>query len=526
MMESIKAQFLGDLLENTARLFPDKPAIHFAGTSWTWQEFDDQVTYLACALLSAGVEGGDRVAIMCSTRPEFLCIYMAAARIGAVLVGFNVQFTPAEVARLADLTRPKIMFILDEIRDRQVALPIVPVLQNLNTIKHVVVIGAQECAGTSRLAEWLLPPDAHLRQRLMERKVQLQPDDSALIVLTSGSTGVPKGAVLTHRSILATTNAQVREFDVQAQDRILQNKPMSHVGGSINLTLPAVAVGAELFFMDHFHPIRALEMVQEQRITILAQVPTMFIMEFNLPDFEQYDLSSVRLAVVGGAATPVPIMKRITQIADHVITGFGMTETGGYITFTRRDDDPDTIARTVGQIAPEFELRVVDEHRQPLPIGQVGEIALRGNCLLSEYFHNPAATAEAFSTDGWFFTGDVGYLDERHYLTLVDRRKDMYISGGYNVYPREIELYLAHHPELELVAILGVADPIMGEIGAACMVRRSGSHVSHQDIVEYCRQGLAEYKIPRQLFFLDEMPLTPLGKIDKPRLRRELFANG
>lgn len=525
-MESIKTQFLGDLLENTARLLPDKPAVHFAGTSVTWQAFNDQVSSLACALLAAGVERGDRVAIMSATRPEFLCVYMAAVRIGAVLVGFNVQFTPAEVVRLANLTRPKILFILDEARNKQIAAPLIPVLRELDYLTDIVIIGAQDYAGTTRLSEWLSSPDAHLQQRLAQRKTQLQLDDSALIVLTSGSTGVPKGAVLTHRSMLATTAAQVREFGVQPRDRILQNKPMSHVGGSINLTLPAIAVGAELVFMDHFHPVRALEMVQQHRITILAQVPTMFIMEFNLPDFEQYDLSSVRLAVVGGAATPIPIMKRITQIADHVITGFGMTETGGYITFTRMDDDPDTIARTVGQVAPEFELCIVDEHRQPMSVGQVGEVALRGSCLLSEYFNDPVATAEAFSAEGWFFTGDVGYLDERDYLTLVDRRKEMYISGGYNVYPREIELHMAHHPELELVAILGISDPIMGEIGAACMVRRAGSQLSHDDIVEYCRQGLAEYKIPRRFYFLDELPLTPLGKIDKPRLRRELFPHG
>lgn len=518
--------FLGDLLENTATKLPDKEAILFGEISLTWAAFNQKVDHLACAFLAAGVERGDRIGILCTTRPEYLFVYLAAARIGAVLVGFNVQFTPKEVLQLANLTRPKIMTILDTLKGKPTAGALLPTLRDLPYIEHTLVIGTQVPDGETALDDWLLPPSPGLQAALAVRKTTLDPDDGVLIVLTSGSTGVPKGAVLTHRSILTTILVQARQFGVRPDDRILLNKPMSHVGGATNLTLPAIAVGAALIFMDHFNPIRALEIVEHTRVTIFAQVPTMFIMEFNLANFAQYDLSSVRLAVVGGAATPAPVMAQIAAIADTVMTGYGMTETGGYVTFTHPDDSLETIAKTVGRIAPEYELQIVDEQRQPLPVGAVGEVAMRGGCLLKAYYANPQATAEAFSTDGWFYSGDVGYLDQRGYLTLVDRRKEMYISGGFNVYPREIELYLACHPQLAMVAVLGINDPVMGEVGLACMTRVPGGTVTAEVLQDFCKTGLAEYKIPRHFVFVDALPLTPLGKIDKPRLRKELFPNG
>jgi len=522
-MERNEPRLLGDVLERTAELLGEKEALIYGERRLTWGAFNAQVDDLACALLAAGVERGDRIGIICTTRPEYLCVYLAAARIGAVLVGFNVQFTPAEVETLARLTRPRVMVMVDAVKGRAVAAPLLELLGRLDYVEQVLVVGEEAPAGVETLSGWIGQGRPDMRAALAARKAMLDAEDSALIVFTSGSTGVPKGAVLTHRSILTTGRVQVREFGVREDDRILQNKPMNHVGGAINLTVPALITGATLVFMDHFHPVRALELVAAERITILGQVPTMFIMEFNLPDFGRYDLSSVRLAIVGGAATPVPVMRQIMATAEHVITGYGMTETGGYVTFTRADDPAEVIARTVGRMAGEYELCIVDETRRPLPIGAVGEVAMRGGCLLKAYFENPQASAEVFSADGWFYSGDVGYLDERGYLTLVDRRKDMYISGGYNVYPREIELYLAQHPQVEMVAVLGVQDAVMGEVGLACV---TGRGLTEAALLAFCEIGLAGYKIPRHFVLRETLPLTPLGKIDKPRLRKELMTDG
>lgn len=523
MSHSPTPTLLGDLLSAAALAAPDREAVVFHGERQTWAAFNEQVDQLAASLLALGVQRRHRIGVLSTTRPEYLCVYLAAARIGAVLVGFNIQFTPAEITRLADITRPVVMVVLDQLKGVPFAAPLLDLLATFEYVRHVLVIGSEMPAARTVGDLMNTPVTPHARLALQQRAAELQPDDPALIVFTSGSTGTPKGAVLTHRSILTTGRVQARQFALRADDRVLQNKPMNHVGGSINLTIPALVVGAALVLMDHFHPVRALELVREERITVLGQVPTMFIMEFNLPNFADYDLSSVRLAIVGGAATPVPIMHRIMAIADTVMTGFGMTETGGYITFTHPDDPPEVIAATVGRVADEYELRIVDEARHPLPQGEVGEVALRGACLLKEYFDDPAASAESRDGEGWFYTGDVGVIDRRGCLTLVDRRKEMYITGGYNVYPREIELYLAQHPGVAMVAVLGAQDAVMGEVGVAFVTPVPGADVSIDDLRAFCASGLAEYKIPRRFHVIDAFPLTPLGKIDKPRLRKELL---
>jgi acyl-CoA synthetase (AMP-forming)/AMP-acid ligase II len=517
---------LGDLLDETARCFPDKEGLVFGKTRLTWNTFNQQVENLAGALLSLGVEHGDRVGIICTTRPEYLCVYMAAARIGAVLVGFNILHKPQELAELAHLTTPKVMFVIDRVKDDQPAVTLQLLFERMPFVEAYVVVGNVVPEGALSLDVLISTAWPEMDAALNDRKSQVQPDDAALIVFTSGSTGIPKGAVLTHRAILSNILVQKREFGYQSDDRALQNKPMNHVGGATNLTLPSMAAGATIVFMDRFHPVRALEIVEKENITILGQVPTMFILQFNLPDFDRYDLSTVRLAIVGGAATPGPIMQKIIQVAGTVMTGYGMTETGGYITFTHPSDTPETIAQTVGKVAPEFELRIVDSERQPVPVGDAGEVAIRGACLLAGYFENPVASAETRDADGWLYSGDLGYLDERGYLTLVDRKKDMYITGGYNVYPREIEQYLSRHPKVEMVAVFGINDAVMGEVGIACLTCVPGETLTTDEISGFCSTGLAEYKLPRRYLLRDALPLTPLGKIDKPRLRQELKQHG
>jgi acyl-CoA synthetase (AMP-forming)/AMP-acid ligase II len=513
--------FLGDLLQSAAERLPGKEAIVYNGTRTTWCMFNQQVNNLACALLRLGIQRGDRIGVISTTRPEYLCVYMAAARIGAVMVGFSIYHTATELKRLAHLTRPTVMMVLDKVNDRPLAAPIKPTFDTMDFVRDFIVMGDDRLDGASSLQELMKIEHPDGDSALARRRSELNRDDGVLIVFTSGSTGEPKATVLTHRSIIDNILVQARQFGFREDDCVLQNKPMNHVGGTTNLTLPAIAVGATLVFMDYFHPVRTLEIIQRERITILGQVPTMFIMEMNLPNFTDYDLSSLRRALVAGAPTPPPIMYRIIDMASSVITGYGMTEVGGYVTYTATDDDPTTIAATVGAIAPEFELRVVDNDRQSLTVGTTGEVVIRGSCVFKEYFDNPAATAEVKDADGWFYTGDLGYLDQRGYLTLVDRKKEMYISGGYNIYPREIEQHLSLHPAVALSAVIAVPDAVMGEVGLAFVVPIPGSEITIDDVKIHCMTGLASYKIPRYFIIRESLPLTSLGKIDKERLRQE-----
>jgi len=516
------AHFLGDILAETARRVPDKEALVYGDERLTWSEVDRRVDHLAKAFLEMGIERGDRIGIISTTRPEYLETYMAAARIGAILVGFNILYSPAELSRLAAMTEPVAMVVLGRAGDKDVAAPLKALFDTMPFVEHYIVIGDGAPDGAVAFDDLTGIDRPDQNAALAARRAELDEDDGVLIVFTSGSTGKPKGALLTHRSIIDNIAVETPKFGCVPDDRVLLHLPMNHVGGATELSIPALMVGGTLVMMDHFHPVEALQMIQEERITLLGQVPTMFIMEFNLPNYADYDLSSLRAVVVAGAPTPPPVMAKMLEMAPSVVTGYGMTEVGGFVTYTDPDDDPDTISFTVGAIAPEFRLKVVDKDRREVATGDVGEVAIGGTCVMKEYFRDPEETAASIDEDGWFYTGDLGKLDDRGYLTLVDRKKDMYITGGYNVYPREVEEQISRHPKVAFVACLGTHDDVMGEVGALYVVPKPGTTLDDDEIREHAKQGLAPYKIPKYIHIREALPLTGLGKVDKMKLRDEL----
>ncbi len=515
-------RFLGALLAETAARLPAKEALVFNDERITWSEFDRRVNRLAHALLDMGVQRGDRIGVISTTRPEYLYTYLAAARIGAILVGFNIVYTPLELTRLANLTRPAVMVVSGQVGEKQIANSLKPLIDSFPFVRQTLVIGAGGPVGTPCLNDLLAADRPGQPAALAARAAELDENDGVLIVFTSGSTGLAKGAVLTHKNIIDNIAVETRHFGIRTDDRLLLHLPLSHVGGATELSVPALMTGATLVIMDHFHPLHTLQTVAKERVTVLGQVPTMYILEFNLPNYAEFDRSSLREVLVAGAATPVPVMAKMRQMAPVTITGYGMTEVAGFVTYTKPEDDAETIALTVGAVAPEFELRVVDDKHRDVPVGEVGEVAIRGTCVMKEYFDNPPETAAAIDADKWFYTGDLGKLDTRGYLTLVDRKKEMYITGGYNVYPREIEEHISHHPHVAFVACVGRKDEVMGEVGAAYVVPKPGVQLSVGEIRAHCQQGLAEYKIPKYIELRDKLPLTSLGKVDKMQLRREL----
>lgn len=490
----------------------------------TWSEFNRRADYLAKAFLEMGVQRGDRIGVISTTRPEYLYVYLAAMRIGAVLVGFSILYTPPELIRLAELTKPVAMVVLGRAGDKPLAESLKALIDSLAFVRQFIVIGDGVPNSAIRLDDLMAIDRPEQDAALSARKAELQENDAALIVFTSGSTGVPKGAVLTHKNIIANISVQVQQFGSNEQHRTLLHLPMNHVAGATETTVPALITGGTLVLMDHFHPVQTLQTIQRERVTVLGQVPTMFIMELNLPNFAEFDLSSLRRLIVAGAPTPASVMSRMMRMGPNVtvLTGYGMTEVAGFVTYTNPQDDPETIARTVGKVAPEFELRIVNDQHAELPVGQVGEVAIRGACVMKEYFENPTETAAAIDVEGWFYTGDAGRLDDRGYLALVDRKKEMYITGGYNVYPREIEERLSQHPKVALAAVLGVRHDVMGEVGTAYIVPKPGEDLSADEIKAHCQKGLAEYKIPRHIVLREKLPLTLLGKVDKMKLRAEL----
>ena len=512
------AHTIGSLLAQTAARFPEKEALVFQEERISWRQLDRWVTNLAAAFLEMGVQPGDRVGILCTTRPEYIVAYMAAVRIGAIATGFNMQYTPREVADLARLTQPTVMVILDQKGSFQRHRP---ALEELPFLRHVLVIGPEAQPGTRSLHALMEQERPELTPVLAQRADAVTPDQGALIVFTGGTTGVPKAALLTHRNIVSNIRAQVRHLGFGSEDRIVLHLPMNHVSGATLMTIAAVMTGATLVVLERFHPARTLELVARERVTVLGQVPTMFIMEFQLPDLGAYDLSSLRTVIVAGAPTPPPVMERIAGLAPVAIHGYGLTEVGGMVTYTRPGEGVDTLLAGAGPVADEFQLRVVDSEHRPLPPGQVGEIAVRGACVMAGYWGNPEETALVRDAEGWLYTGDLGRLSPDGAVTIVGRRKEMILTGGFNVYPWEIEQYVLTHPDVALAACIGVPDPVMGEVGHLFLVPKPGATLDPRGIRRFCKAGLARYKVPRHVTVREALPLTPVGKVDKRRLREE-----
>jgi acyl-CoA synthetase (AMP-forming)/AMP-acid ligase II len=341
---------------------------------------------------------------------------------------------------------------------------------------------------------------------LAERTQTLAEDDGALMVFTGGVTGMPKGAVLSHKNIIANIAAQNRNLGWRADDRVILHLPMSHVSGATLLTVGALMSGATLVMIERFHPERTLAAVQREQVTILGQVPTMWVMEFSLPNFGDYDLSSVRMTIVSGAPTPDEAMRSIAAIAPTAHHVYGLTEAAGMVTHNQPGDDLSVLLHVAGRTNPEFEIRIVDGDRKPVGPGREGEIAVRGDCVMTGYFEKPEETANVIDEEGWLYTGDRGRLDENDYLTVTGLIKKMYFSGGYNVYPAEVEAYLDQHPDIAQCACSGVPHPVMGETGGIWIVPKAGAELSRQDIRAYCKAGLARYKRPTHIHIVDALP--------------------
>lgn len=476
----------------TVARYSGQEAIVFEDQRLSWSRVADQVQRLASVLLAQGVQRGDRVGIHCSTRPEYVVAFLASTAVGAMLVGFNINYTVREIREQAAKAQPKVMILYAR---HPLHEAVAQAVEAMPFVQTRVVLGGSPRRG------WLAWDDLLRRepdlQALERRRQQVQPDDGALMVFSGGISGEMNGAVLSHRNILANIREQNRQLEWTAADRIILHLPMNHVSGATLLTIGAVLSGATLLMLERFHPERTLALVQRERATILGQVPAMWAMVYALPNVHDFDLSSVRLTIVSGAPTPGPLLRRIATLAPRTLHAYGLTEVAGMVTYTQAEDDIDILLRSAGRIAPPFELRIIDDDGHPLPPGTVGEVQIRGACVMQGYFRNPAATQAMIDADGWLHTGDLGRLDERGYLSLAGRKKRMFISGGYNVFPVEIERYVQQHPGVAGCRCTYREDGIMGEVGVLEVRPRPGVSLDAAELRRYCKQGLARYKVPR-----------------------------
>ena len=511
-------------VEKWAEEKPDAEAMVFEDQRVTWGEFRERVDQIACAFLEIGVERGERVAMLSMARPEFLTTYMAANKVGAMWLGLSPKFKLDELRYLVGDSSPTVLIALREYMGDDLSETVTALRDEFDCIKKVLIIG-EAFDGTDNFMEFTGGTRFELTDALDERADEVDPDDDALLMYTSGSTGKPKGVVHTHRSIIGNIEVQNKKFRMKENTRMLMHFPINHAVADTELGYGAIMAGAALVLMDTFDPAATLKMISKERLTGLGQLPVMFLMLFKEPAFFETDMSGIETFIWAGAAAPKIMINVLRNICEStgakMMTGYGMTETAGFITYTEDGDDIDTLANSAGKIADEFELKLVDKGRNEVPDGEVGEIAVRGPFLMKGYYKNPETTAAVIDKDGFFYTSDLASKDERGYLHIAGRSSEMYKTGGENVFPREVEEVIESHPSILFAAVIGVPDETYQEVGWAYAMTLPDQTVSEDELRELCKSKLANFKAPKKFFVRPLLPLMPSGKIDKVALKKE-----
>jgi fatty-acyl-CoA synthase len=500
-------------LERTAARHGDRDALVFGDERRTWTQARDDARAFAKALLAAGIGRGDHVAVWVPNRIEWVELWFAAAYAGAVIVPINTRYKTEEVGYILRQSDARLLFMVEEF----VGIDYIAMLrrlqeQELPELRRVVTLGEP-------FAEFVTGGEGISDEQLDTAAAQVDFDDPTIIVYTSGTTGHPKGAVHSHR-ILRNEHSISEAMDVGPDSRVLNHLPWFHAGGGFTGILPPLITGGAMVIMETWDPERAFELIEREGVTVLSGIPTHFIDLLNHPRLETTDVSTLRTGWIGGANNPPEVIDRVIGRLGMkgVLPVYGMTETTSITTIPRLDDPREVIVSGRGTPVSDFEVKVVDvESGDELDAGQEGEVCVRGHLVMQGYYRNPEATASVIDADGWFHTGDLGDFDDKGYLAITGRKSDMFIVGGANAYPAEIEIALSELGGVKQAYVVGVPDERLGEVGFA-FVERAADELSADDVVSFCRGRLADYKVPRFVHFVDEWPLTATGKIERFRL--------
>jgi HIP---CoA ligase len=508
------------LTASAAERFGDRPAVVDGGTTLTYSELAEGARTFAAALVASGIEPGDRVALWSFNSVEWIVAVLGVFEAGAVLVPVNTRFKAAEAADILRRSGARVLLTTTDFLGVDYVEVLDGVRSELPALDTVVAVGGRATGDSVGWTEFVGRATDEARAEVARRVAALGPDDPSDIMFTSGTTGAPKGVVQTHGRTLVIGTDWVDMTGLAAGDRYLMINPYFHMFGLKAGILASVAAGATMYPQAVFDVDEVLARIGAEHITVLPGPPTLYQSILEHPDRDRYDLSSLRIAVTGAADIPVELIRRIrAELPFSVVAvGYGLTE-GGTATGTGPDDPPEIVATTVGRPRPGFELRIVDGDGHDVADGEPGEILLKGASVMSHYLDDEEATAEAFTDDGWLKTGDQGVVDDAGCLRIVGRSKDMFIVGGFNAYPAEIENLMLRHTDVAQVAVIGVPDERMGEVGMAFVVPRVGTSPTSDELVAWARAEMANYKAPRVVEVVDELPLNATGKVEKNVLR-------
>lgn len=486
-----------DWVKRNARYYPQKTAFHWVPTQerWTYAQCDVLGSRLAEWLHETyGVTKGDRVGILAENTMAHVWLFLAAQKAGYVLVPLNYRLAPAEVAYMVENSQPKVVFVQ-------------PSLAEYAVLWNCPAPETQEVE--AHTTAW-----KHLPYQMSYAEPDPLPEDAPLMILfTSGTTGKPKGAIISHKMVTWNAINTAHRLDLTTGDVSFNAAPFYHTGGWNVLLAPFLLHGATTLLLDRFDPAQILSLIETERMTIIWGVPTMMAMLADHPNFEQTDLASVRYTIVGGEPMPIPLIQRYHEKGIAIRQGFGMTEVGPNC-FSLPEEDAIRKAGSIGFPNFYIDTRIVNDAGEDVPTGEAGELWMRSPVVTPGYWRNPEATAQSI-TNGWFHTGDMMRVDEEGYFYVAGRKKDMYISGGENVYPAEVEKVLYSHPQIHEAAVVGVPDAKWGESGFAFVVIKSETNLTTQDVQDFCRKHLAKYKIPRHVQVVAELPKGHSGKIQK-----------
>lgn len=514
----VKKITIGEILSRNAQMVPDKEAVVFGQQSYTYRELNEAVDALAASIYGLGIRKGDRIALDLPNWPEFIISYFAAAKLGVIIVPLNTRLQENEIEYVLNNAEVSLVITAFEFAGCELVQMFDRLKAKTPSLKHTVVVGQEPLEGMLSFTE-LIRSGA----TVPEPEVVVGLEDVFSIIYTSGTTGKPKGAMLTHANLVMVGAYTAELMECNEQDRFLIVVPVFHIFGLCPSILSCIASQATAVLMDTFKAEDVLRTVEKERITVHHGVPTMFILELNHPNFSKYDLSSLRTGIIAAAPCPVEIVKKIrTDMGCNICVAYGLTETSPTLTITRFDAPDILRAETVGQAMPGVEIKIVDDARKSVSLGQVGELACRSYGLMKGYFRNPEASETSIDEEGWFYTGDLATLDEQGYVRIVGRKKEMIIRGGFKIYPREVEEVLYTHPAVQEVAVVGLPNPVLGEINCACIKLKDGTQTTPEEIVAFCKGKLADYKMPDQVLLRDSFPMTASGKIKKVELRDEL----
>ncbi|HPC86265.1 MAG TPA: AMP-binding protein [Smithellaceae bacterium] len=532
---------MGNVIQETADRFPDHPALiapQFQ-VRINYRELYEQCRKTARGLMAMGVRRGDHVSVWTTNVPEWVYLQFALGMVGGILVTINTNYQSHELEYILKQSDSTTLFLIDRYRDTsfyETVRKVVPELDSckpgktasskLPVLKNVVYIGKrQSTPGMFSFSDLIAMGESVTERELDDRMKTLADDDVINMQYTSGTTGFPKGVMLTHHNVINNARMVGDVMGMTEKDSLLIQVPVFHCFGCVMSTLNSVYHASAMVMLEYFDPQLSLESIHKEKCTAINGVPTMFIAMLHHPDFERYDMKSLRTGIMAGAPCPVEAMNQVrTKMhCPEVVIAFGQTESSPVMTMTRRDDPVELRVATVGRLLPDIEGKIIDpETGGDLPPNTQGEIVTRSACVMKGYYKMPEATTAAIDADGWLHTGDLGEIDENGYFKVTGRIKDMIIRGGENIYPRELEEFIFTHPKVQNVQVVGIPDPKYGEQVLAAIHLKNGGRATAEEFIEFCKGKIARHKIPKYWEFVEEYPMTASGKIQKFKIR-EMF---